>query len=168
MEELSGQDLVPVLKTPDGTVIPDSMAIVAWVERETPEPALWPSDPAARAQTDIFVEWFNRVWKVPPNAIAQERSRLVPDDALIAGWIAELAGWLPWFEALLDGREFLLGDSLGAADVCAFPFLKFGVLAPPEDDEDPFHAVLAETLPIRARCPRLEAWVRRIDALPRA
>jgi glutathione S-transferase len=168
VEELSGQGLVPVLQTPDGSVIPDSMAIVAWLERETPEQALWPADPAGRAQTDIFIEWFNGVWKLPPNAIARERGRLVPDAALIVEWTADLRGWLTWFEGLLQGRDFLLGDRLGAADICAFPFLKFGVLAPPADDDDPFHAVLRETLPIASTYPRLEAWVLRVDALPRA
>jgi hypothetical protein len=51
--------------------------------------------------------------------------------------------------------------------VCAFPFLRYGVRHDPADDEL-FHRVLAEHLPIAGRLPRLEAWVRRVDALPRA
>jgi glutathione S-transferase len=165
---LSGQDLVPVLEAASGEVIADSMRIVAWLERERPEPALWPADPARRAQTDIAIEWFDEVWKGPPNRIADERERLVPDEALIADDAASLARRLPWFEALLDGRDFLLGETLGAFDVCAFPFLRYGVLPPDPDDTDPFHDVLREHLPIAGRLPRLEAWVRRVDALPRS
>jgi len=169
VERISGQDLVPVLVAASGEVISDSMAIVDWLERQVPEPALWPAAPARRAEVDVFIEWFNRVWKVPPNAIAAERDRLVPDTARLQGWNAALAGWLFWFEALLEGREFLMGDAFGAADVCAFPFLKYGVLAPDPDDGDPFHAVLADHLPItQAIFPRLADWVERVDALPRA
>lgn len=165
---LSGQDLVPVLETGEGEVVADSMAIIARLEALAPEPALWPADAARRVETDIAIEWFNEVWKRPPNAIAAERGRLVPDETAMAADAADLARWLPWFEALLDDRDFLLGDALGAFDVCCFPFLKFGVLPPEPGDPDVFHAVLAETLPIAGRLPRLEAWVRRVDALPRA
>ncbi len=169
VERISGQDLVPVLEAAGGEVISGSMAIVAWLERRVPEPALWPAGAARRAEVDVFVDWFDRVWKVPPNAIAAERERLVPDTTQIAAWSADLAGRLAWFEGLLDGRDFLMGDTLGAADVCAFPFLRYAVLARAPDDADPFHAVLAEHLQVTpAALPRLGDWVQRVDALPRA
>ena len=38
----------------------------------------------------------------------------------------------------------------------------------PADDTDPFHRVLSEHLPISGAFPELEAWVHRVDALPRA
>src|SRR4051812_27500929 len=128
---LSGQDFVPVAEI-DGRVVVDSPVILRELERIAPEPALWPAEPARRAEADVFVDWFNRVWKVAPN-------RMEGDDA------QELRGSLDRFEALLDGREFLLGDSLAIADVIAFPFLKYAVGIQP-DDADPFHHVLAEHL----------------------
>ena len=79
-----------------------------------------------------------------------------------------MAATLPWFEALLDDRGFLLGDRLGALDVVAFPFLKFGVIAPEPGDVELFHAILHQHLPIAWRLPRLQAWIARIDELPRA
>jgi glutathione S-transferase len=159
---LSGQPLVPVLDAGDGDVVVDSMAIVARLEELAPEPALWPADPARRAEVDLFVDWFDLVWKGPPNRLADGRSNDPEADA------AALRGWLGRFEDLLAGRDHLMGDALGAADVCAFPFLRYGVQPPPADDTDPFHHVLAEHLPIAGRLPRLERWVHRIDALPRA
>jgi glutathione S-transferase len=159
---LSGQPLVPVLDAGDGDVVVDSMAIVARLEELAPEPALWPADPARRAEVDLFVDWFDLVWKGPPNRLADGRSNDPEADA------AALRGWLGRFEDLLAGRDHLMGDALGAADVCAFPFLRYGVQPPPADDTDPFHRVLAEHLPIAGRLPRLERWVHRIDALPRA
>jgi glutathione S-transferase len=165
--ELSGQPLVPVLDVGDGEVVVDSMAIVAWIEERRPDPPLWPADAARRAEVDTFVDWFNLVWKGPPNRIADELARPEADEAAIAADAARLRASLPRFEALLDGRDFLLGDVFGAADLCAFPFLRYGVAHDPADDEL-FHRVLADHLPIAGRLPRLEAWVRRIDALPRA
>lgn len=165
--ELSGQELVPVLEVGDA-VVPDSMRIVEWIEERYPEPPLWPSDPARRTETDIALQWFEQVWKRPPNEIDEERARILPDETSIAGDAKALLDWLPWFESLLGGRDFLLGDSLGAFDVCAFPFLKYGVVPVSPDDAESFHHVLAEHLPIAGRLPRLEAWIRRVDALPRA
>ena len=165
--ELSGQDLVPVLQTDQNEVIVDSMRIVAWLEARRPDPPLWPADPARRAEVDVFVDWFNRVWKTPPNAIDAELGRRQPDHARIDAWAEEMREWLHWFEALLEGRDHLMGDAFGAADVAAFPFLKYGVFRDPEDDER-FHRILMEQLPIEGAFPRLEAWVRRVDARPRA
>jgi glutathione S-transferase len=166
VREMSGQDLVPVLVTDHGEVVADSMRIVAWLERHRPSPPLWPADAARRAEVDVFVEWFNRVWKRPPNAMADELSGSTPDQARLDAHADELRGWLHWFEALLERRRYLMGDAFGAADVCAFPFLKYGVLHDPRDDEL-FHRVLMDHLPIRGGFPLLEAWVHRVDEHPR-
>jgi glutathione S-transferase len=167
VRELSGQDLVPVLQTDQNEVIADSMRIVAWLEARRPDPPLWPADLARRAEVDVFVEWFNRVWKGPPNAIEAELRRPAPDEAKIAAWGEEMRGWLHWFEALLEGREHLMADAFGAADVAAFPFLKYGLFSDPDDDEV-FHRVLVDHLPVAGAFPHVEAWIRRVDERPRA
>jgi glutathione S-transferase len=167
VREVSGQDLVPVLQTDQNEVVVDSMRIVAWLEARRPDPPLWPADAARRAEVDIFVEWFNRVWKVPPNAIDAELRGPQPDQAKIAAWAEEMRAWLHWFEALLEAREHLMGDAFGAADIAAFPFLKYGLMRDPDDDE-PFHRILMENLPIEGAFPRLEDWIRRVDERPRA
>ena len=164
---LSGQDLVPVLQTDQNEIVVDSMRIVAWLETRRPSPPLWPADPTHRAQVDVFIEWFDRVWKVPPNAIEAELRGPRPDRAKLDAWAEELRGWLHRFEALLESRDHLMGDAFGAADVCAFPFLKYGVLRDPADDEL-FHRVLTEYLPIEGAFSRLEDWVRRVNERPRA
>lgn len=167
VRELSGQDLVPVLVTDHGEVIADSMRIVSWLETTRPAPPLWPADLGRRAEVDVFIEWFNRVWKGPPNAMEAELRAPRPDQAKLDGWAAEMRHWLHLFEAMLDKREHLMGHAFGAADLCAFPFLKYGVLRDPADDE-PFHRILMEHLPIEGAFPALEAWVRRVDMRPRA
>jgi glutathione S-transferase len=165
---ISGQELVPVLETDHGEVVADSMRIVGWLEKRRPDPPLWPASAGRRAEVDVFIEWFNRVWKVPPNAMAAELARERADADRLHDLSAELRGWLHLFEEMLDARAWLMGEGFGAADVCAFPFLKYGVLELRPDDTDPFHRVLADHLPIRGAFPALEAWVHRVDALPRA
>src|SRR5262245_40657445 len=137
--ELSGQDLVPVLVTDHGEVIVDSMRIVAWLEKRRPDPPLWPAHRRRRAHVDIFIEWFNRVWKVPPNAMADELAKEHPDEHVVHDGGEELRGWLHLFEDMLDDRDWLMGEAFGAADICAFPFLKYGVIELRADDEDVFH-----------------------------
>jgi glutathione S-transferase len=161
VREISGQDLVPVLIADDGEVVADSTAILRRLEEQHPEPPLWPRDEARRAELDLFLDWFNRVWKRPPNLLADEPGRA--DEAELA---AELRGSLDVFEALLAGRDYLLGD-FSAADCAAFPFLKYGLVYDPADD-DAFHLVLTEHLALDGAYPRLEAWIRRVDARPRA
>ncbi|MEO5575450.1 MAG: glutathione S-transferase family protein [Gaiellaceae bacterium] len=164
--EVSGQELVPVLVDGDH-VLTDSPAILEYLEERFPEGPLYPDDEARRAELRIFVEWFNRVWKRPPNLIAVEETKPDPDRERIAELEQRIAGALPVFESLLVGRDYLLGDELSAADVTAFPFLKYAAIWE-AGDEHRFHEILRDAMPLENRYPRLEAWIRRMDELPRA
>ena len=157
VEAVSGQRLVPVLVA-DGEVVSDSPRILEWLEARHPEPPLLPADPARRAEVRIFCDWFNRVWKRAPNAIADEGPSEEP--------AAELRGHVALFEALLDSRDYLFGE-FGLADVTAFPFLKYASLGCAPDDDELFHRVLVEYQPLRGSSP-LHAWVARIDERPRS
>jgi glutathione S-transferase len=163
--ELSGQELVPVIEH-DGRVVADSPAILEYLEELRPEPPLYPADPARRAEMFVFIDWFNRVWKRPPNIITEAIEGGSPDPALVAEQAAAMAAALEWFEALLDGRDHLFGDAVSAADLVAFPFLKYAARIDPSDDEL-FHRVLHEHQPLGDAHPRLRAWIERVDALPR-
>jgi glutathione S-transferase len=165
VEELSGQPLVPVLVDGD-QVIADSTAIIRHLDARHSDPPVWPREPARRAEVDVFVDWFNRVWKRPPNEIEAERRRPLPVQERIDELGAELSGSLELFEALLDGRDYLFGE-FGVADCIAFPFLRYAVDRDPDDDE-PFHEILREHLVLDGRYPRLEAWIARVDRRPRA
>jgi glutathione S-transferase len=162
---VSGQELVPVLVEGE-RVLSDSPVILEYLEERFPERPLYPADPARRAELRTFVDWFNRVWKRPPNLLVAEELKAEPDPDRIAELAQRIAGALPLFEDLLAGRDYLFGDELSAADVIAFPFLKYAVLWE-DGDEERFHEVLRETQRLEGRYPRLEAWIHRIDALPR-
>lgn len=163
---VSGQPLVPVLV--DGElVLHDSPRILEHLEERFPEPPLYPRGPARRAELAAFLDWFNVVWKRAPNLIVAEEEKAAPHRQRIAELEARIGATLPRFEALLDGRDWLFGRELTAADVTAFPFLKYAVLWE-EGDEQRFHEVLRDAMRLDGRYPRLEAWIRRVDALPRA
>lgn len=162
---VSGQDLVPVLEA-DGEVVSDSPVILAWLEERHPEPPLYPRDTARRAEAETFLDWFNGLWKRPPNLLTAELMKADPEKARVAELGRRLTGSLDRFQALLDGRDHLLG-AFGIADVTAFPFLKYGLLGLPEGDEELFHRVLVDHLGT-GRHPRVTAWIERVDARPRA
>jgi glutathione S-transferase len=158
VEAVSGQPLVPVLVA-GGEVVSDSPRILDWLEERFPEPSLLPTEPAQRSEVRIFADWFNRVWKTFPNGINDG----VGDPA---AHTAEMRRAVTLFESLLQTRDFLFGE-FGLADVTAFPFLKYASLGPAPGDDDSFHAVLAEQVPLDPGSP-LHAWVARVDALPRS
>jgi glutathione S-transferase len=162
---VSGQELVPVLDHED-RVISDSPVILEYLEERFPERPLLPADPARRAEVRVFCDWFNRVWKRPPNAIVEEEQRPEPDAGRLASLGQELRETRALFDDLLAGRDYLLGE-LSLADVTAFPFLKYAVLWK-DGDPDRFHEVLREHLRLEGRYERLQAWIHRVDALPRA
>jgi glutathione S-transferase len=165
VEAISGQSLVPVLVEGD-LVLPDSPAILRWLEERYPDPPLWPVDPARHAGADVFVDWFNYVWKRAPNLLYDEVTKMQPDTARRDELGRRVATALDRFEALLDGRDYLLGDTFGIADVTAFPFLKYKTVW---DEGDPhlFHELLREWQP-RDGHPRVNAWIERVNERPRA
>ena len=155
----SGQELVPVLDH-DGRIVVDSTAILHYLDELEPARELFRTP-----EIELFVDWFNRVWKVPPNAIEAERRAPTPDETRIAELGAELTASLDLFERLLDGRDYLFGG-FSAADCAAFPFLKYA-LDRNEADDEAFHEILREYLILDGHA-RVEGWIRRVDALPRA
>jgi len=162
---LSGQELVPVIEH-EGRVIADSPVILEYLEELQPEPPLYPSDPARAAEMRVFVDWFNRAWKGPPNEIAGALDAGDADQARLDALGGEMKRALEWFEALLAGRDFLFGEQVSAADFVAFPFLKYAASIDPADDET-FHQVLNRYQPLGDDHRRLAAWIARVDALPR-
>jgi glutathione S-transferase len=158
--ELSGQRLVPVAEF-GSEVVRGSMRIVERIEVDHPRPPLLPADPVELAAARVTIDWFERVWKGPPNALVGP----APPDAEAlrmrsrrwTGWLADLLGTAPYFA----------GEQFGAVDVCLFPFLKYAVVDPDPADVEPFHAILAELLRADPH-PELDDWARRVDAHPRS
>ncbi len=164
VRRVSGQELVPVVQD-DNRVVFDSMEIVRYLEDRYPQHALYPRDPARRAEMQVFIDWFNRVWKRPPNEIETEMKKPAPDQTRIERLGRAMAASLDLFEDMLMGREYLFGE-FSAADCAAFPFVKYAILWD-EGDEYLFHKILRKYQAPGDNHPRLEEWIRRVDRHPR-
>ena len=164
---VSGQDLVPVL-VDDGKVVADSMEIVRYLEERFPDrPALYPGEPARRAECLLFIDWFNRVWKRPPNDMEAELTR--PEGERDMKKVERLGramqGYLDLFEQMLTGRDHLLGE-FSAADIAAFPFVKYATIQDPNDPHL-FHKILVEHQKPGKNHPRVVDWIARMNRRPR-
>jgi glutathione S-transferase len=166
VEAISGQPRVPVLEA-DGFVLADSPKILEWLEERYPEPPLLPHDPARRAEVRVFVDWFNRVWKRFPNEIEGQLVDPEPDPTTsVENEAAQMRAAVRLFEDLLDDRDYVYGE-FGLADVTAFPFLKYASLGLRPGDDDLFHRILVEHMPLAPNSP-LHGWVARVDKHPRS
>lgn len=163
VESISGQGLVPVIEDA-GEVIHDSVAIMRHLDRRSPEPSLFPADPADRARVEVFIEWFEHVYKQAPNTIEDELGGDHPDEKLISALSAEMEARLELFEGLLTAGDHLLGE-LGAADFVAYPFLKYALGRDPADTEA-FHVILDHHQQLSDKHPCLRAWIGRVAELP--
>jgi glutathione S-transferase len=163
----SSQPLVPVLED-DGRIVADSTAILEYLEERYPEPPLYPRDPGRRAEARLLIDWFNRVWKRPPNELDELLGSAEPDQVRVRELATELESSRDLFESLLAGRDYMLGNDFSAVDCAFFPFLKYGLIELPAEDDERFHRILSEHLRLDGSYSRIEAWIRRVDARPRA
>jgi glutathione S-transferase len=148
-------------------VIHDSVAILRHLDRRTPEPPLFPADPTCRAGVEVFIGWFNSVYKAAPNAIEAELAGDSPDMAVVERLATEMVERLDVFEDLLAESDYLVAGQLTAADFVAYPHLKYAHMRDPADDEL-FHVILERYQPLGDSHPRLRAWIERISELPQA
>lgn len=166
VRRLSGQDRVPVIEEED-VVVYDSTEILRHLEERHPDPPLFPKDRSRREEMDVFLDWFNGVWKRPPNLIMVEEEKEAPDGDRIKEWGREMGRSLDRFEALLSERAHLLGDDFSAADCAAWPFLRYAVWRE-ADDPWRFHRILMEHLEARPdRHAALIGWIGRLAKRPR-
>ena len=143
---LSGQRQVPVLV--DGAeVIADSSAIAHYLERQSPQPALLPVDPARRAQVLLLEDWADTALAAGVRlALVQAaaadpvlRGGLLPDatpaplrslvgalpsgvlsglgQVIDHGGLEQLRANLEQLSVLVQQQPYLVGDQLSLADL---------------------------------------------------
>lgn len=129
---LNPRATVPVLETDTG-ILRDSIAILAWLDREYPEKPLFGATPAQASEIwqitmecydylregnrQLLTSVFSGDGTVPAEGSA-ERERLQSAADLVH---AECR----YLESILsDGRLYLCGDTPGAADAVAFPEIR--------------------------------------------
>jgi glutathione S-transferase len=148
IKKLTGQNLVPVLIT-DGKVIPDSTAILEWLEASRPEPALLPKSEKDRAQVTLWEELMIGVLGPHGRTLIIGRELLINDAETqrSAKYFAEKYGHSPYMEEqarltlrrvlvslkqTLSGRQYLVGDAFTRADLTTAAMLMLVLPAPEE------------------------------------
>jgi glutathione S-transferase len=140
--------MVPVLIA-DGKMIPDSTAILEWLEASRPEPALLPKSEKDRAQVTLWEELAIGV--LGPHArtlIVGRQLRIDHPEAQRSGkYFADKYGHSPYMEEqakltlrrvllglkqTLSGRQYLVGDAFTRADLTTAAMLMLLSPAPQE------------------------------------
>ena len=136
--KLNPQGLVPTLELADGTLLTQSLAIIAYLDETYPEPPLLPKDALGRARVRALAEMV--ALDIHPinnlRILADLRTRFGADDDNISAWFNH---WVHEtfrpLEAMLATSpatgHFCHGNSPTLADICLVPQVanggRFGV-----------------------------------------
>lgn len=124
---LNPQGLVPVLERDDGSVLPQSLAIIEWLEETHPEPPLLPSDPFRRARVRAFAQIIACDTHPVQNLKVLNRLReLGHGSDVVLAWAAAVnVDGLSACEqvAAKNPGPFCFGEAPSLADICLVPQL---------------------------------------------
>ena len=148
---------IPVLDD-DGFILPDSTAIVVYLDAQYPDPALIPAEPKARGQAIWFDEFGDTIFAVSGLKILFNRlvgPKLLGragDEALALEGEAELPRIFEYIESVAPEQGWLVGGKFSIADItvasmlCTLTYVGHG--------------------PNAAAYPRTAAWHARVTARP--
>jgi len=150
---------VPVLEH-DGFVLYETQAILRYLDRVLPNPALTPADPKAAARMDQVMNindcyFFNGV----ANTIGLQRVvgpkllGMTPDEAICAAAMPRAHMVFDELTRLLADKPYFAGDKVSLADLIVAPQIDFFVGLP-------------EWGPLTAKNGKLVAWLGRMNARP--
>jgi maleylpyruvate isomerase len=119
--------LVPVLQLDDGTVLPQSLAIIEYLDETHPEPPLLPAEPLLRAKARAYalmiaceVHPLNTL-RVLQHLAAGHGADRIAQKAWMTHWITETFTAL---ETLLADSPatgtYCIGETPGIADICLY------------------------------------------------
>ena len=115
---------LPVLVTPQGDVLIQSLAIIEYLDETHPEPALLPKDPVARAKARALAELvacdIHPLNNIGPlrylkNVMGQEQAAI---DTWYHHWVTT---GFEALEALMGPGPYVCGDRVTLADLCLVP-----------------------------------------------
>ena len=148
---------VPVLEH-GGFRLYETQAILRYLDRVLPEPALTPADPQGAARMDQLMnvnDWY--LFHGVANVIAFQRivgpriMGLTPDEAAIAAAMPKARAVFDELARLLGAQPYFTGESLTLADLLLAPQLDFLQQTP-------------EWEPLRAAHVNLRQWLTRMQA----
>jgi glutathione S-transferase len=150
---------VPVLEH-DGFMLYETQAILRYLDRVLPQPALTPSDPKRAARMDQVMnvnDWylFNGVANVIVfhRVIGPRLMGLQPDEAAIEAAMPKARVVFAELARLIDEKPYYAGDALSLADLHVAPGVSFFTATP-------------EWAELGAPHANLVAWLARMEARP--
>jgi glutathione S-transferase len=155
---------VPTLKDGD-FVVAESMAIIAYLDRQYPDPPLFGRDAKAAARVwqtvsetmcyfDAAVTRVNR--PIFFGKIAENKDDIQAANDTVHAELAKL-------EQQIGNDPWLTGKDISAADIAVYPFIKGLQRAAGKAEAEPLNLGV---LPFEKHYPKLAKWQARIEALP--
>lgn len=129
--KINPMQTVPVLTLDDGTVLNDSQAVCEYLDRVYGERSVMGNDVVQRAQVcsmrriaefEVLYNFMLAFQHSHPSKA--QRVEQVPE--FVAPSIARAVKALAYFDTMLDGHEYLVGDQLSFADIVLYLSLDFG------------------------------------------
>ena len=148
---------IPVLEH-DGFMLYETQAILRYLDRILPKPALTPADPKAAARMDQVMnvnDWylFQGVGNVIGfhRIIAPRFMNAAPDEAAIAAAMPKAHQVFNELSRLLGSKSHFAGEEATLADIAVAPQIDFLAQTP-------------EWKPLTAASPNLVSWLERMNA----
>ena len=129
--KINPMQTVPVLTLDDGTVLNDSQAVCEYLDRVYGERSVMGNDVVQRAQVcsmrriaefEVLYNYMLAFQHSHPSKA--QRVEQVPE--VVKPSIARPAKALAYFETVLEGRDYLVGEQLSFADIVLYLGLDFG------------------------------------------
>ncbi|MGP5120627.1 glutathione S-transferase family protein [Psychrobacter alimentarius] len=131
--KINPMQTVPVLKLDDNTILNDSQAVCEYLDRVYGERSVMGNDVVQRAQVcsmrriaefEVLYNYMLAFQHSHPSKA--QRVEQVPE--FVAPSIVRSNKALAYFETVLEGREYLVGEQLSFADIVLYLGLDFGKL----------------------------------------
>ncbi len=149
---------IPMLELDDGTCISETVAICRYFEETHPETPMFGRTAVEKAQVDM---WIRRIEFTVMMPVGMFWRHAHPFTAALLNQFKDFGesnretynGAQKWLNRELEGREFLVGDSLTMADICLLSTVDFADWI---------------GLPVQEEYEHLAAWRARMKARPSA
>jgi glutathione S-transferase len=143
----------------------ESLAIMAYLERRNPKPAIFGNTPAETGRIWRTISEFECYMRQPFDdmlrpilfkQLPEKRSQVQAASETVRTELGRL-------EQSMDSDRWLCGSEVSAADLAVYPFVKFIVRITSKDELKPLNLGLA---PFEAKFPKLQTWMKRVETLP--
>lgn len=122
---------VPVMQLDDGNCVAETMAICLYFEAQYPESTpLMGTTPLEKAQLEQWQRWLDYYFFMPTGMCFQhttgyfkDRMNPVPEWGEECG--RQVVEFMDFLDRHLEGRQFIYGDGISAADITAFCVIDF-------------------------------------------